>query len=186
MSGISYDACRRGVNQPLGTGSTLPLHILFLNVDRQQRRAEPEVWQEQRWNEAERRTEIRRGPGWLTQSRMTHKYRQSETLLLSGPRYGRLYGYMTHPSPSFSRTSKTSSGCLVRLSSLSFFSCLQWQKEQFSGFLFVVFGYLSHRLQHTITAFVHYMPLKHFRTTPADLNWHSGTFTLKKYCRACQ
>lgn len=31
---------------------------------------------------------------------------------------------MTHPSPSFSRTSKTSSGCLVRLSSLSFFSCL--------------------------------------------------------------
>lgn len=87
MSGISYDACRQGVNQPLGTGSTLPLHILFLNVDRQQRRAEPEVWQEQRWNEAERRTEIRRGPGWLTQSRMTHKYRQSETLLLSGPRW---------------------------------------------------------------------------------------------------
>lgn len=30
----------------------------------------------------------------------------------------------THPSPSFSRTSKTSSGCLVRLSSLSFFNFL--------------------------------------------------------------
>lgn len=34
-------------------------------------------------------------------------------------------GCLSHPSPSFSRMSKTSSGCLVRLSSLSFFSCLQ-------------------------------------------------------------
>lgn len=34
-------------------------------------------------------------------------------------------GCLAHPSPSFSRKSKTSSGCLVRLSSLSFFSCLQ-------------------------------------------------------------
>lgn len=87
MSGISYDACRRGVNQPLGTGSTLRNRIWRGNVDRQQRRAEPEVWQEQRWNEAETRTDIRRGPGWLTQTRMTHKHRQSETLLLSGPRW---------------------------------------------------------------------------------------------------
>lgn len=39
-----------------------------------------------------------------------------------------LFDCMTHPSPSFSRTSKTSSGCLVRLSSLSFFNCLKWHK----------------------------------------------------------
>lgn len=37
---------------------------------------------------------------------------------------------LTYPSPSFSRTSNTSSGCLVKLSSLSFFSLLQktWNK----------------------------------------------------------
>lgn len=32
--------------------------------------------------------------------------------------------FCTHPSPSFSNTSNTSSGCLVKLSSLSFFSLL--------------------------------------------------------------
>lgn len=37
----------------------------------------------------------------------------------------------THPSPSFSRTSNTSSGCLVRLSSLSFFSLLSWTRQKY-------------------------------------------------------
>lgn len=37
----------------------------------------------------------------------------------------------THPSPSFSRTSNTSSGCLVRLSSLSFFSLLSCTRQQY-------------------------------------------------------
>lgn len=40
------------------------------------------------------------------------------------------YDCVTHPSPSFSSTSKTSSGCLVRLSSLSFFNCLWGQKDR--------------------------------------------------------
>jgi hypothetical protein len=35
-----------------------------------------------------------------------------------------IFTVLTHPSPSFSSTSKTSSGCLVKLSSLSFFSLL--------------------------------------------------------------
>lgn len=39
------------------------------------------------------------------------------------------FDWRTHPSPSFSRTSNTSSGCLVRLSSLSFFSCLQEHQD---------------------------------------------------------
>lgn len=39
-----------------------------------------------------------------------------------------LYFLYTHPSPSFSKTSNTSSGCLVKLSSSNFFSCL-WMKK---------------------------------------------------------
>lgn len=40
---------------------------------------------------------------------------------------------LTHPSPSFSRTSNTSSGCLVKLSSLSFFSLLQETRNKVIG-----------------------------------------------------
>lgn len=39
-----------------------------------------------------------------------------------------LHFLCTHPSPSFSKTSNTSSGCLVKLSSSNFFSCL-WTKK---------------------------------------------------------
>lgn len=75
----------------------------------------------------EQKVDCGRACVWL--DRKGKMARQTLTLMVSVFLLCRLYH--TYPSPSFSRTSKTSSGCLVRLSSLSFFSCLDRNNKRF-------------------------------------------------------
>lgn len=93
-------------------------------------RSREKVWTTERGNKS-----------WLIQTPRSHlntdmrKHRRSHVSALWGGLcrpdglYWR-YDCVTHPSPSFSSTSKTSSGCLVRLSSLNFFNCLWGQKHR--------------------------------------------------------
>lgn len=142
-----YHTHSHSVNQPLRTGSALRNRIWRGNVyvDGTREVELNKEGEETRQKSRERVTEkVRRrergNKSWSFKYRQecgdtsVHIYQSVGVLILRVAR--RLYQHwdcVTHPSPSFSRTSKTSSGCLVRLSSLSFFSCLWRQRDVVGG-----------------------------------------------------